>query len=308
MSASFAKSRQPDVAAMRARRKATPRTLGAWGLRISLYVSMLVVLVLILAPFAWLVISSVASQADLITVPLKWIPEHASLDRLAALILGSTTNDAAIGFRAAIVNSLVVVSSTTAIAMVTGVIAAYAFARLHFPGRNYLIYIFLATYMLPPIAIILPIYEFLSGFGLLDTRIALIVVYSSFVTPFVIWLMRGYFEHISTELDDAARVDGCSRLGALWRVILPVSLPGLFSTTVLAFLLCWDEFFYALILTQTNESKTLPIAINDFIGRHSVDFGMLAAGGLIAALPPVIIAFVFQRYIVSGLTAGGVKG
>jgi multiple sugar transport system permease protein len=276
--------------------------------RASLYVAMVLTLICILAPFAWLVISSISSQADLITLPLRWIPPNPTLDRLAALTFGSTTDNSALAFRAAVANSVVVVSATTAIAMVTGVIAAYAFARLHFPGRNKLIYVFLATYMLPPIAIILPVYQFLSGFGLLDTRIALIAVYAGFVTPFVIWLMRGYFENISPELDDAARVDGCSRLGALWRVMLPVSLPGLLSTAVLAFLLCWDEFFYALILTQTSNSQTLPVAINDFIGRHITDFGMLAAGGLIAALPPVILAFVCQRYIVSGLTAGSVKG
>jgi multiple sugar transport system permease protein len=287
------------------RRKSTVR---ARGLRAGLYVAMVVTLVCILAPFLWLIISSVSSQADLITIPLQWVPQHPTMSRLAALTFGSTTDNSALGFRAALGNSIVVVSATTAIAMVTGVIAAYAFATLHFPGRDRLVFVFLATYMLPPIAIILPVYEFLSGFGLLDTRIALIAVYSGFVTPFVIWLMRGYFEGIPTDLDDAARVDGCSRLGALWRVILPVSLPGLFSTAVLAFLLCWDEFFYALILTQTSASQTLPIAINDFIGRHSTDFGMLAAGGLIAALPPVVIAFICQHYIVSGLTAGSVKG
>jgi multiple sugar transport system permease protein len=283
-------------------------TIGEKAQRASLYAAVVVTLICILAPFAWLVISSISSQADLITLPLQWIPPSPSLSRLAALTFGSTTDDSALAFRAALGNSIVVVSSTTAIAMVTGVIAAYAFARLHFPGRDKLIFVFLATYMLPPIAIILPVYQFLSGFGLLDTRIALIAVYAGFVTPFVIWLMRGYFENISPELDDAARVDGCSRLGALWRVMLPVSLPGLFSTAVLAFLLCWDEFFYALILTQTSNSQTLPVAINDFIGRHSTDFGMLAAGGLIAAIPPVVIAFVCQRFIVSGLTAGSVKG
>ena len=238
-------------------------------LQASLYLAMVLTLVCILAPFAWLVISSISSQADLITLPLQWIPPHPSLSRLAALTFGSTTDNSALAFRAALGNSIVIVTATTAIAMVTGVIAGYAFARLHFPGRDKLIFVFLATYMLPPIAIILPVYQFLSGFGLLDTRIALIAVYAGFVTPFVIWLMRGYFENISPELDDAARVDGCSRLGALWRVILPVSLPGLFSTAVLAFLLCWDEFFYALILTQTSDSQTLPVAINDFIGRHS---------------------------------------
>jgi multiple sugar transport system permease protein len=291
-----------------ARRQSTRRTARSTALRTGQYLAMVITLVCILAPFAWLIISSISSQADLITLPLQWLPPHPTLDRLAALTFGSTTDDSALGFRAALGNSIVVTSATTAISMVTGVIAAYAFARLRFPGRDRLVFVFLATYMLPPIAILLPVYEFLSGFGLLDTQIALIAVYTSFVTPFVIWLMRGYFEGISTELDDAARVDGCTRLGALWRVILPVSLPGLFSTMVLAFLLCWDEFFYALILTQTNASKTLPVAINDFIGRHSVDFGMLAAGGLLAALPPVIIAFFCQRYIVSGLTAGSVKG
>jgi multiple sugar transport system permease protein len=291
-----------------ARHQSTRRTARSTALRTGQYVAMVITLVCILAPFARLIISSISSQADLITLPLQWLPPHPTLDRLAALTFGSTTDDSALGFRAALGNSIVVTSATTAISMVTGVIAAYAFARLRFPGRDRLVFVFLATYMLPPIAILLPVYEFLSGFGLLDTQIALIAVYTSFVTPFVIWLMRGYFEGISTELDDAARVDGCTRLGALWRVILPVSLPGLFSTMVLAFLLCWDEFFYALILTQTNASKTLPVAINDFIGRHSVDFGMLAAGGLLAALPPVIIAFFCQRYIVSGLTAGSVKG
>lgn len=272
-----------------------------------LYAAMVLTLVIILAPFAWLIISSVSSQADLITLPLRWIPPEPSLDRLWSLTFGAEGDESSLAFQAAFVNSLVVTTTTTAIAMVTGVLAAYAFARLNFPRRNGLMFGFLASYMLPPIAIILPVYSFLSAFGLLDSRLALILVYSSFVTPFVIWLMRGYFENISTELDDAARVDGCSRLGALWRVILPVSLPGLFSTALLAFLLCWDEFFFALILTQTNEAKTLPVAINDFIGRHTVDFGMLAAGGMIAAIPPVLIALVFQRYIVSGLTAGSVK-
>lgn len=293
--------RRRNAAAAAAPRRSFLRTAG-------LYAAMVLTLVIILAPFAWLIISSVSSQADLITLPLRWIPPEPSLDRLWSLTFGADADESSLAFRAAFINSLVITSTTTAIAMVTGVLAAYAFARLNFRNRNGLMFGFLASYMLPPIAIILPVYSFLSAFGLLDTRLALILVYSSFVTPFVIWLMRGYFENISTDLDDAARIDGCSRIGALWRVILPVSLPGLFSTALLAFLLCWDEFFFALILTQTNEAKTLPVAINDFIGRHSVDFGLLAAGGLIAAIPPVLIALVFQRYIVSGLTAGSVKG
>jgi multiple sugar transport system permease protein len=162
--------------------------------------------------------------------------------------------------------------------------------------------------MLPPIALILPLYQIMGALGLRDTPLALILIYSSFVTPFVIWIMRGYIQTIPAELDDAARVDGCSRLGALIRVIVPVSVPGLLSTALLAFLMAWDEFLYALILTSTNASKTLPVALNDFIGRYGLDFGLLATGGVIAALPPVVIAFLFQRHIVAGLTAGSVKG
>ncbi|MDQ2934884.1 MAG: carbohydrate ABC transporter permease [Chloroflexota bacterium] len=269
---------------------------------------MAVALVVILAPFAWLLISSVAAPVDLLARPLRWIPEHIGFDRFAALTISSSPDENSEGFRAAIINSTVVASSVTVVSLLVGTPAAYAFARLRFPGRGWLILAFMATYMLPPIALILPLYQIMGVLGLRDTPMALIIIYSSFVTPFVIWIMRGYIASISSELDDAARIDGCSRLSALWRVIVPVALPGLVSTGLLAFLMAWDEFLYALIMTQTNASKTLPVAINDFIGRHGLDFGLLATGGVIAALPPVLIAFVFQRYIVAGLASGGVKG
>lgn len=273
-----------------------------------LYAGMVVALIVVLAPFAWLLISSVAAPVDLLERPLQWIPSHVSFDRFVNLTVGSTPDDSALGFRAAMLNSSVIATTVTVVSMVVGTLAAYAFARLRFPGRSWLILAFMATYMLPPIALILPLYQIMSTLHLRDTPLALIIIYSSFVTPYVVWIMRGYIETISSELDDAARVDGCSRLGALWRVIVPVAAPGLASTALLAFLLAWDEFLYALIITQSNASKTLPIAINDFIGRHGVDFGLLATGGVIAALPPVLIAFVFQRYIVAGLTSGSVKG
>ena len=286
-----------------------PRRSGRFlAKRAILYGLMLVVLIAILAPFAWLLISSVSRPVDLLDKPLRFFPSEISLDRYAALTIGADADPAAEGFRAAMLNSLTIATVVTGIALVVGVPAAYAFARLRFPGRGRLVLIFMATYMLPPIALVIPLYQIMSGLDLLDSKTALIIIYSSFVTPFVIWIMRGYIEGISPELDDAARVDGCSRLGALIRVILPVSAPGLISTGLLAFLLAWDEFFYALVMTQTNAAKTVPVALNDFIGRHGIDFGMLAAGGVIAAIPPVIIAFAFQRHLVAGLTAGGVKG
>jgi multiple sugar transport system permease protein len=273
-----------------------------------LYLGMLIALLVILAPFTWMIISSVTDVSELLTTPLHWIPSHISFDRYVDLTVGSSADETAAGFRAALWNSMVVASVTTLVGMVVGTIAAYAFSRFHFPGRGWLILAFMATTMLPPIALILPMFQIMKTLGLTDTPIALIIIYSSFVTPYVIWLMRGYLDTIPRELDDAARVDGCSRLGALWRVIVPVARPGLLSTALLAFLLAWDEFLYALVITESNASKTVPVAINDFIGRHGVDFQGLAAGGVIAAIPPLVIAFVFQRYIVAGLTAGSVKG
>lgn len=273
------------------------------------YVGMAIALVVVLAPFAWLLISSVADKVDLLARPLSWIPEHISFQRFFDLTLGGAPGDSqAQEFRAALSNSLLIASVTTVVGMTVGTVAAYAFSRFRFPGRGWLILAFMATTMLPPIALLLPLYQIMNALGLSDTPIALIIIYSSFVTPYVVWLMRGYLDTVPRELDDAARVDGCSRLGALWRVILPVSRPGLLSTSLLAFLLAWDEFLYALVVTQTNASRTIPVALNDFIGRFGVDFGRLATGGVIAALPPLIIAFVFQRYIVAGLTAGSVKG
>jgi multiple sugar transport system permease protein len=143
---------------------------------------------------------------------------------------------------------------------------------------------------------------------LLNTRLGLIVVYCTFTTPFVLWIMGNFFRTIPHELEDAARVDGCTRVGALFRVILPLARPGLLATMLFAFLVAWDEFLYALIFTSTTAAKTVPVAIAEFAGRYTTDFGLQAAGGILAALPPVLIALVFQRYIVSGLGAGAVKG
>ncbi len=299
----------PPAPAARQSKRRRPVTLRRVLRTIFIYAGMSVALVVILGPFLWLLISSVADKVDLLARPLSWIPAHISFQRFIDLTVGGAPGDSqALEFRAAMLNSLVIASVTTFVGVSVGTVAAYAFSRFRFPGRGWMILAFMATTMLPPIALLLPLYQIMSTLGLSDTPLALIIIYSSFVTPYVVWLMRGYLDTVPRELDDAARVDGCSRFGALWRVILPVSRPGLLSTSLLAFLLAWDEFLYALVITQTNASKTLPVALNDFIGRYGVDFGRLATGGVIAAIPPLVIAFVFQRYLVSGLTAGSVKG
>ncbi len=296
-------------AVLRQARRRRPITVRGILQMLLIYAGMAIALIVILGPFTWLLISSVADKVDLLARPLSWIPAHVSFQRFLDLTIGGSPADSqAQEFRSALTNSLLIASVTTFVGVSVGTVAAYAFSRFRFPGKGWLILAFMATTMLPPIALLLPLYQIMSTLGLSDTPIALIIIYSSFVTPYVVWLMRGYLDTVPRELDDAARVDGCSRFGALWRVILPVSRPGLLSTSLLAFLLAWDEFLYALVVTQTNASKTIPVALNDFIGRFGVDFGRLATGGVIAAIPPVLIAFVFQRYIVAGLTAGSVKG
>jgi multiple sugar transport system permease protein len=275
--------------------------------RIFIHVAAVCVSLILLAPFAWLVIASLSPQVDLLAVPLKWIPSHASLSRYES-IFTSAGGTIFGNFRAALINSTIIASLTVAISMTIGVFGAYAFSRLRFRGARATLLLFLSTYMIPPIALVIPMYLIMVKLHLLDTRLGLVIVYCSFATPFVLWIMGNYFQTIPRELEDAARVDGCTRIGALFRVILPLARPGLLSTMLFAFLIAWDEFLYALVFTSTNASKTIPVAIAEFTGRFTTDFGLQAAGGILAAVPPVLIAVAFQRYIVGGLSAGAVKG
>ena len=184
-------------------------------------------------------------------------------------------------------NSFLVASGTVVISLVVGVLGGYALARLRFPFRRTTLFAFLITYMLPPIALLIPLYLLVARFGLLDTKTGLIIVYCSLATPFSLWTMSNFLGALPAELEEAARVDGLSRLGALFRVILPLARPGIVACGLFAFLLCWDEFLYSLIFTSTTHAKTIPVAIAEFTGRNAVDFGLIAAGGILASLPPL---------------------
>lgn len=261
----------------------------------------------IIAPFVLMVIASISPQSNLISRPLKWIPTTPYLDRYEEIFTGGA-NSVGAAFRSAFANTVIVASGTVAISMVVAILGAYAFARLRFRFRGTVLMIFLATYMLPQIALLIPLYLALSALQLLDTKLGLILVDCSLVIPFTLWILSNYFVTIPEELEEAALIDGCGRMGALFRVVLPSAKPGIFAALMFSFLLAWDEFMYALIFTSSDASKTLTVAISEFAGRYTTDFGLVAAGGILAALPPVIIAVIFQRYIVSGMAAGAVKG
>lgn len=273
---------------------------------ILLHVAAGVVALCALAPFSYMVLASVTPQRALITTPLRWIPTTLDFSRYVTIFQGASSAGAT--FRAAMLNSTIVAVGTVMISMVVGILGAYAFARLRFRFRRAVLMLFLATYMLPQIALLIPLYLILSSLGLLNTRTGLIFVDCALVIPFVLWILSNYFMTIPEELEEAARIDGTTRLGALFYVVLPAARPGIFAAIMFSFLLAWDEFMYALIFTSSDAAKTLPVAISEFAGRYTTDFGLVAAGGIVAALPPLIVAIIFQRYIVSGMAAGAVKG
>jgi multiple sugar transport system permease protein len=274
---------------------------------ILIHLAALFVSLLILLPFGWMVVASVTPQRVLISTPLQWIPDTLDWSRYELIFRGGADSVGAT-FRAALANSTIVAVGTVAVSMVVGILGAYAFARLKFRFRQAVLLLFLATYMLPQIALLIPLYLILNSLGLLDSVTGLIFVDCALVIPFVLWILSNYFLTIPEELEEAARIDGASRLGALFRVVLPAARPGIFAALMFAFLLAWDEFMYALIFTSSNAAKTLPVAISEFAGRYTTDFGLVAAGGIIAALPPILVAIAFQRYVVSGMAAGAVKG
>jgi len=268
-----------------------------------LYLAAVVVAVGLLAPFVWMLLASLHTQAELLHLPLRWWPTTFYPQRYISLFTDPSNAE----FRFAMRNSLIVAGAVVVISMIVGIFGAYAFARMRFMFRRAVLMTFLFTYMLPQIALLVPMYLILSGLGLLDSLVGLIIVDCSLVVPFVLWILSNYFLTIPQELEESAWIDGASRMGSLFRIVLPSAGPGIFAAAMFAFLLAWDEFMYALQLTSSNAAKTIPVAVADFSQQHATDFGLVAAGGVLAALPPVILAIIFQRYVVSGLVAGAVK-
>jgi len=278
------------------------------GFKIFIYIMMIIVAFISLAPFAWLFISSISLNNDLLSVPPKFIPTHPTFHRYYELIFQSGKTESSKMFLIAMKNSLIVAAVVTVITLVLSALAAYAFARLNFPGRNTIQLSILGTRMLPALSTIIPLYIFAKKFGLIDTKLILIILYLTFTLPFAIWMMIGFFKTIPKELEEASMIDGATRMQTLLKVVFPLAAPGLTATAIFAFMLSWDEFFFALIFTSSYAAKTIPVAISEFTGRHLIDYGMMCTGGVIASIPPILLAMWFRNYIVKGLTQGAVKG
>ena len=268
--------------------------------------------VYILAPFCWLLLTSFMHEQDALSVPPQWIPKNPTLSNYMTFIDPAGTR-AIVGSRAAeqtfpgMVNSLIAATGTALLNLVLGTLAGYALARFRFPGRGSLLALYLGSRLLPGIALIVPLYLTIKNFGLLDHLSALIVTYVSFTLPFTIWLLKNYFQTIPRTLEEAAYMDGASWFQMLWRVLLPAAFPGLISAGMFAFMTAWNDYLFAVILTSTTAAKTLPVVVAGFATDVTTERTLMATSGVLAIIPPLVLAFVFQRLIVQGLTSGAVK-
>jgi len=276
--------------------------------KILIYILVIIIFIFTIAPFSWLIISSISTKIELLSTPPHWIPHSPTLKSYKAILFGGpTTTRTARYFKNALINSTIIAGSVTGLCLVIGSMASYSFARFRFRGRQSLLLLILTTQMIPEVVIIIPLYVVIMKLHLLDTRLGLFIPYSSFILPLVIWMMMGYFQTIPINIEDAARIDGCSRIGALVRVVLPLVAPGLTAVSVFTFIIAWNEFFFALVLTSRN-AKTLPVLISEFSTKVGADYVMMSTAGVLASLLPVVLALIFQKFITKGLTGGAVKG
>jgi multiple sugar transport system permease protein len=273
--------------------------------RILLHLAALCLAAVILAPVLWLFVMSISPAAELSARPLNWWPSAVDLSRYATL-LSQVGNSAGAAVTSSLVNSLMVAAMATVAAIAVAVPAGWAVSRT--PSVGWSLNAVIATYMLPPVALAVPLYMGLARLGMLNNVFSLALVYLTILAPFTTWLMKSGFDGIPREIEAAAMIDGANLWQTLRIVTLPLALPTIATAVLFAFLLAWDEFFYALLFTSDLRAKTLTVAIADIAGGRVSDYGMIATAGVIAALPPVLIGLVMQRALISGLTSGGVKG
>lgn len=252
-------------------------------------------------PVLWALNISLKSERDVLTRHLDLIPHPATLSNYVAIWTQSNLPDL-------MWNSAVTTGFTVAICVVAGTMAAYSLSRLHFRGRQNVLLFFLILRMFPVVLMIIPLFIIMRHAGLLDTRIGLALAYTAFLLPIFIWMMKGFFDAIPLELEEAARIDGCTRFGAMLRIVLPLVQGGLWACAVFIGIAAWNEYLFALMLTTSSGSRTWPVGLQLMVGEFQLPWGALTAGGILSILPVLVLFAIVQRSMVRGLAQGAVKG
>jgi len=271
------------------------------------FISIIIILILVLLPIYWMLNTSFKFQPEIFKIPPTLFPKHFTFSNYVSIIAGNLASS--IPFLTYFKNSMIVTIASVVLTLFLATPAGYVFSRMKFFGRRTLIYVVLISQMLPIVLILIPIYTLFLKLRLLSTYIGLILPYLMFTLPFSIWMLKGYFDSIPTELDDAAKVDGCTKFQAFLRVILPNVRPGITATAIVAFIMCWDEFIIALTIMDKNEMRTLPVGIiQSFVGQFSIKWGEMMAASVITTIPVVLIFIFLSKHLIGGLTKGAVKG
>jgi ABC-type glycerol-3-phosphate transport system permease component len=256
---------------------------------------------LLLFPIIWLYLTALKPPGQMFGDPLAIVPRDITFDNFSRIWN-------AVGFQAAFRNSLLVAFASSAVSTTVGITAAFSLSRFHYRLRSVFSLSILATQMLPSIVMVVPLIITLRKLQLTDSLLGLIICYLLYGLPISVWMLKGYMDDIPPELDEAAMIDGCNSLQVLTRIMVPLMAPATVAVGAFAFMLAWGEYIFALALITSTDTKTLPLALQAAFGKNITDWGMLTAGGVIISIPPALLFMFFQRYLVAGLTSGGVKG
>ena len=282
--------RRPPLA-----RRLSPGGLVAW-------LVLAIAIVIALFPFFWVLRTAVTPTPEAFSLRPTLLPARYTMENIVRVIVSPT-----LPFGRYFVNSTIVSLGTTAMVLVAGSWGAYALARLQFKGRRTFGISLLLIQLFPAVLLVIPLFVVFARVGLVNNLLGLVIAYTTFNLPFVVWLLRGYFLSIPAELEDAARIDGCSYLGVLFRVVLPMAAPGLAAVATLAFVNSWNEFFFAYVFINDDAKRVLAIGLTAYIDQFRTDYTGLFAMATLTTLPVVLVFVVFQRFLVGGLTAGAVK-
>ena len=266
----------------------------------SLMIGLIIGAVFAAGPVLWMLSSSFKSNTQIFELPPRLITDSFSFDAYIAIF----TNAETVRF---FLNSYIVAGSVTILTLIVAIQAAYAFSRFDFRGKRILNVVIVSVQAVPPITLLIPYFGLMVGLGLYNSYAGLILTYMVFTLPYAIIMMTGYFNTLPRELDEAVRVDGAGSFTALWRILVPISVPGIVSVGIYTFMIAWNEYLFALTLTRTIDMRTVPIGIQLLMGQHSYEWNQIMAMSVLGSIPVLILFLFFQRYFISGLTAGSVK-